>query len=85
MLGFSACIGRPKCKSPILIIGIPEWTEIDDVQRALLSVSEDMADVSVSLRDNNGAVWVAHAEVPIGAAIKLAEQKYLRLGWAIVG
>lgn len=40
-----------------------------------------MTDVQVTSRTNIGGGRVARVDVPIGAAIKLAEQKFLTLGW----
>jgi len=81
VLGTNASIGRPTRKSPILIVGIPDWIDVGDVRQALISISEDMADVQVTIHTNNGGGRVARADIPIGVAIKLAEQKYLTLGW----
>lgn len=81
VLGTTASIGKSTRKSPILIVGIPDWIDVDDVHQALISSSEDMADVQVTIRTNNSGGRVARADVPISAAIKLAEQKYLTLGW----
>lgn len=81
VLGTTASIGRPTRKSPFLIVDIPDWIDVGDVHQALKSTIEDMSDVQVTTRTNNGGGRVARADFPIGAAIKLAEQKYLTLGW----
>jgi len=81
VLGTTASIGRPTRKSPVLIVGISDWIDVGDVHQALRSISDDVSDVQVTIRTNKGGGRVARADIPIGAALKLAEQKYLTLGW----
>ncbi|CAI6360091.1 unnamed protein product [Macrosiphum euphorbiae] len=82
--GDSARVRLPVPRTPVLLLGIPEWAEADEVADVLARLGiPDVAADEVKIWRNTGgrAELVASLSLPLKDAIALAESKAVVVGW----
>lgn len=82
VIGVDETVGRPIRKTPVLLLGIREWMSPEDITREVLMADESLLETQVLVRDNIGGGRVARLEVPMAAALRLAENKTVKIGWS---
>jgi len=82
VIGVDATVARPTRKTSVLLLGIPEWMSPEDITREVLMVDENLSETQVLVRDNIGGGRVVRLEVPMAVALRLAENKTVRIGWS---
>jgi hypothetical protein len=83
--GDAARVRLPEPRTPVLLIGIPEWAEAEDVVAGLTqSEITGVVAENVTIRRNTGGrgEFVASFNLPLQDAIALAERKVVYVGWA---
>ncbi|XP_026818965.1 uncharacterized protein LOC113557592 [Rhopalosiphum maidis] len=86
VVGEAARVRRPERKTPVLLLDVPEWVEVEDVVGGLGAAGVVVAapDVDrISIRKNGGSRGdrVARVDLPFRDAIALAEAKVVVVGW----
>jgi len=82
--GDSARVRLPVLRTPVLLLGIPEWVEAGEVADALArSGTPDVVADDIKIWRNAGgrAELVATLSLPLKNAISLAESKAVFVGW----
>lgn len=74
-----ARIRTPDLKTPVLLLGVPGWTEAADVSNALVHVGVTGRPVGVRKNTSCRGNYVARILVPHRDAIKLAVSKTARV------
>lgn len=84
VVGEAARVRIPEPRTPVLLLGVPEWAEIEDVvagvtQAGVTGVTSD----NVAIRRNSGGrgEFVAILHLPLKDAIKVAEKKAVTVEW----
>jgi len=78
VIGVDATVGRPTRKTSVLLLGIPEWMSPEDITKDVLMADESLSETQILVRDNVGGGRVVRLEVPMSAALRLAEKKQLK-------
>lgn len=82
VIGNDASVYRPTRTTPILVLGIPDWMDQDQIINDIKSADPCMKDIDIHIRENIGGGRVASLRVPMEAAAKLDQGKYIRVGWS---
>ena len=86
VVGDTARVRRPELRTPILLLGIPEWSDATDVANGLKQAGVPAATVAggnVTVRKNGGSRGdlVARFDLPYADAIALAKAGPVMVGW----
>jgi len=88
VVGDTARIRRPERRTPVLLLDVPEWAEVEDVVAGLAQTGVKVAAADtdgnrVTVRKNSGGRGerVARVDLPLRDAITLAEKKAVMVGW----
>ncbi|XP_026819386.1 uncharacterized protein LOC113558067 [Rhopalosiphum maidis] len=84
VIGDTARVRLPEPRTPILLLGIPEWVEVEEVLEGLVRAGiMGIAAGYVRIQRNAGGrgEYVASLTLPLKDAIQLAETKAVVIGW----
>jgi len=81
-----ARVTRPVTKGEIRLVGLDESVSTEDVRLAIAKYGEcNEADIRIgSIRPMNNGLFTVWAKCPLSAAITMANEKKIRLGWTFV-
>lgn len=83
-LGEEARIGRPEKTQPVLILGIPEWVDEEEVMAAVNGENGTPERIlRMTLKPGNGGSSFAQFEVPSGEAKALQTKGRIKVGWTV--
>ncbi|XP_025200586.1 uncharacterized protein LOC112598375 [Melanaphis sacchari] len=83
VVGEMARVSRPSRKTPVLILGIPDWLEEEEVRKEIVEAERELASVEISIRQNDGGGRIASFAAPMETAVRLAERRSIRIGWGL--
>ncbi|XP_022180912.1 uncharacterized protein LOC111041067 [Myzus persicae] len=84
VIGDTARVRLPEPRTPVLLLGIPEWVEVEEVLEGLVRAGiTGVAAGDVRIQKNAGGrgEYVASLTLPLKDAIQLAETKVVVIGW----
>jgi hypothetical protein len=84
VVGDAARVRLPEPRAPVLLLGVPEWAETEDVVAGVTQAGvTGVTSENVTIRKNSGGreEFVASLHLPLKDAIALAEKKAVSVGW----
>jgi len=84
VVGDAARVRLPEPRTPVLLLGVPEWAEAEDVATGVTQAGvTGVTSESVTIRKNSGGrgEFVASLHLPLKDAITLAEKKVVTVEW----
>lgn len=84
VVGDAARVRLPETRTPILLLGVPEWAEAEDVVAGVTQAGvTGVTSENVIIRKNSGGrgEFVASLHLPVKDAIALAEKKAVSVQW----
>jgi len=77
-----ASVRKPCRTTPILILDLAEWHNLQDVSEAVTAAVPELAGAKRTIRVNPGGGRVGHLDAPLLEAVRLAEMGKLDVGWS---
>ncbi|KAL4101253.1 hypothetical protein QTP88_021273 [Uroleucon formosanum] len=84
VVGDAARVRLPEPRTPVLLLGIPEWADAENVAAGVMQAGvTGVTPESVTIRKNSGGrgEFVASLHLPLKDAITLAEKKAVTVEW----
>jgi len=83
VIGDTARVRLPEPRTPVLLLGIPEWVEVEEVIGLVRAEITGITAGDVRIKKNAGGrgEYVASLTLPLKDAIQLAETKAVVIGW----
>lgn len=84
VVGVAARVRLPEPRTPVLLLGVPEWAEAEDVVAGVTQAGvTGVTSEGVTIRKNSGGrgEFVASLHLPLKDAITLAEKKAVTVEW----
>jgi len=84
VVGDAARVRLPEPRTPVLLLGVPEWAEAEDVVAGVMQAGvTGVTSENVTIRKNSGGrgEFVASLHLPLKDAITLAEKKAVTVEW----
>lgn len=85
LIGSEAAIAKPVVKGELSLIGLDDSVSTDEVRCVLAEAGncnpEEVKTGSIRMMSNRlGTVW---AQCPLRAALKITEERHVKIGWTI--
>lgn len=84
VIGDTARVRLPEPRTPVLLLGIPEWVGVEEVLEGLVRAEitgVTAGDVRIQKNAGDRGEYVASLSLPLMDAIQLAETKVVVIGW----
>ncbi|XP_060851691.1 uncharacterized protein LOC132930053 [Rhopalosiphum padi] len=84
VVGDAARVRLPETRTPVLLLGVPEWAEAEDVVAGVTQAGvTGVTSENLIIRKNSGGrgEFVASLHLPLKDAITLAEKNAVSVGW----
>jgi len=84
VVGDAARVRLPEPRTPVLLLGVPEWAEVENVVASVMQAGvTGVTSENVTIRKNFGGrgEFVASLHLPLKDAITLAEKKAVIVEW----